>query len=54
MDFNEVLQTHKKRAENGTAPTVADIAPKVQRPTASAGSTRSTAKARVCIGHLFI
>ena len=45
MDFSELLKTHKQRSEADPAPTVADIAPKVQRPTSSSTtSSRGTGK----------
>ncbi|WAR26816.1 POC1B-like protein [Mya arenaria] len=40
VDFTELLQSHKQRAGENGAPTVADIAPKVQRPS-SAGAAKS-------------
>ena len=48
MDFSELLKTHKQRSEADPAPTVADIAPKVQRPTsASTTSSRGTGKVNI-------
>ena len=48
LDFSEVLNSHKQRAEAEGHPTVADIPPKVQRPT----SGRTTGKVSIHVTDL--
>ena len=38
LDFSEVLNSHKQRAEAEGHPSVSDIPPKVQRPSSARGT----------------